>query len=354
MKKGFVGICLVWCCILPVQGLSTWAESAILIEAESGRVLYEENAQEEKLIASITKLMTALVALESGVPLETMVEITAESYGTEGSSLYLELGEQVSLETLLYGLLLHSGNDAAMAIAVACEGSETDFVVKMNEKAQELAMEQSHFANPHGLNADNHYSTAYDMALLARACLENEILAEMVSTQSIRIESRVFTNKNKLLWNYEGCIGMKTGYTELAGRTLVTAAEREGMTLICVTLNDRNDWVDHSALFDYGFAQYSLMEVDLSVEIPLETSLLPFVTAQMAAPFVYPVAEEESITWKIFQESQQPYGSVGDETGLWVFLYQGDEELAQIPLVYAQEFHDIAPEKESFWEKLFP
>ncbi len=349
-----LGILLsLWCCILPVYGVSTWAESAILVELESGRVLYEENPQEEKLIASITKLMTALVALESDVPLVQKVEITADSYGTEGSSLYLELGEEITLETLLYGLLLHSGNDAAVAIAVACGGSEEEFVAKMNEKAQELAMEQSHFANPHGLNAENHYSTAYDMALLARECLQNETLADIVATQSIRLENRSFTNKNKLLWNYEGCIGMKTGYTELAGRTLVSAAERDGMTLICVTLNDRNDWVDHSALFDYGFDTYTLEEVEIFAEIPHDTGIVPFVTAKMEQPFVYPVSEQESITWKLFREKELGSGLLGEHSGIWVVFYHGQDEICREPLVYAEEFQNIAPKKQSFWEKIF-
>lgn len=353
MLKVVTFLLIASCCIVPSQAVSTWAESAILVELESGRVLFEENPQEEKLIASITKLMTAFVALESDIPLQQMVEITAESYGTEGSSLYLELGEEISLEALLYGLLLHSGNDAAVAIAVACAGSEAEFVEKMNAKAQELAMEQSHFANPHGLNAENHYSTAYDMALLGRACLQNETLAEMVSTQSIRIDNRSFTNKNKLLWNYEGCIGMKTGYTELAGRTLVSAAERDGMTLVCVTLNDRNDWVDHSALFDHGFASYDLVEWDISVEIPNDTGLLPFVTATMAEPFCYPVGDGEEITWELYNEPQWKKGVLGEESGVWVIFYCGETEIQRAPLLYAEEFDTIVPEKKSFWEKLF-
>ena len=214
------------------QAVGTSAASAILMEADSGRVLYEQNADEPRLIASITKLMTALVALESGKSLDDVVTIQEEDTRTEGSALYLKPGEHVKLETLLYGLLLHSGNDAALAIARFCGGSVEDFVAGMNAKAQALGMTNSHFANPNGLNDQGHYSSARDMALLARACLENEYLAQMVSTRTITLEGRTFTNHNKLLWRYEGCVGMKTGFTERAGRTLVSAAQREGLSLI--------------------------------------------------------------------------------------------------------------------------
>lgn len=176
------------------------------------------------LIASITKLMTALVALESGHDLEETVTVGEACTRAEGSSLYLRPGEEISLKGLLYGVMLRSGNDAALAVAEHCGGSVEEFVGRMNEKAAQLGMVNSHFANPNGLNAEGHYSSAYDMALLARACLENEALAEIATTKSATVDGRVLTNHNKLLWQYEGCIGLKTGYTEKAGRTLVSAA----------------------------------------------------------------------------------------------------------------------------------
>ena len=234
------------------------AQSAVVLHMDSGEILYEKNAREQRSIASITKLMTALVALESGKSLDDVVTIQAEDTRTEGSALYLKPGEHVKLETLLYGLLLHSGNDAALAIARFCGGSVEDFVAGMNARARELGMTNSHFANPNGLNDEGHYSSARDMALLARACLDNEYLAQMVSTRTITLEGRTFTNHNKLLWRYEGCVGMKTGFTENAGRTLVSAARRDGMTLIAVTLNDPDDWADHEVLFDYGFSVCTL------------------------------------------------------------------------------------------------
>lgn len=199
---------------------SVSAASAILVDAESGRVLYEKDAHTRRLIASTTKLMTALVAAESCIDLGENVTVEYADTRTEGSSLYLQVGEQITVEALLYGLLLHSGNDAALALARYCGGDVETFVEQMNQKARELGMADSHFENPNGLNADGHYSTAADMARLGIACMENETVAKIVATRSIALGNRTFVNHNKLLSQYEGCVGMKTGYTQLAGRTL--------------------------------------------------------------------------------------------------------------------------------------
>ena len=301
--KRFLGAVLAAAVILlqtpAARAVSTSASSAILMEASSGRVLYAHNGEEPRLIASVTKLMTALVALESGRDLEDVVTILEEDTRTEGSALYLKPGERVKLKTLLYGLLLNSGNDAALAVARFCGGSVEDFVAAMNRKARELGMTQSHFANPSGLNAEGHFSSARDLAVLARACLDNETLAEMASTRSITLEGRTFTNHNKLLWRYEGCVGMKTGYTEKAGRTLVSAAEREGMTLIAVTLNDPNDWADHAALLDYGF---SLCRMERAVQagetvctLPVSDSLIPFTEIAAGETLAWPLLDGETL-----------------------------------------------------------
>ena len=262
-----------------VQAMDLSATSAILMDAGSGRVLYAHNANEPRMIASITKLMTALVALESGHSGEEVVTIQPEWTGVEGSSLYLRAGEEYRLETLLYGLLLQSGNDAAESIAGYCGGSVADFVEQMNQKAESLGMVNSHFSNPSGLTQEEHYSSAYDMALLARQCLRNEALAQIAATRSITLEGKHFTNHNKLLWRYDGCVGLKTGYTEKAGRTLVSAASRENLTLICVTLNASDDWNDHQKLLDYGFERYSATQAYADFEVvgflPVEGSLYP-------------------------------------------------------------------------------
>ena len=256
------------------------ARSAVVMDADSGRILYAHNENEKRLIASTTKLMTALVALESGHALDEIVHIAPEWAGVEGSSIYLQTGEDVTLEALLYGMLLRSGNDAATAVAGYCGGTVENFVAKMNRKAEQLSMHDSHFENPSGLDGERHYSTARDMAMLARACLNNTQLSEIVKTRSITLGTRYFTNHNRLLWRYEGCVGLKTGYTEKAGRTLVSAAKRGDTTLICVTLSAPDDWSDHTKLLDACFAQYSTREFIRAGErvcrLPTAQSLLPF------------------------------------------------------------------------------
>ena len=337
-------------CAPRAGAVDTSAKSAILMEAGSGRVIYEQNAHDRRLIASTTKLMTALVALESGVELSREITVSPRWVGVEGSSIYLRAGEKLTLETLLYGMLLRSGNDAALAVAEVCGGSEEAFVAGMNEKAAELGMVDSHFANPSGLNDEEHYSTAYDMALLARACLKNELLREMVSTRSISLEGRSFTNHNKLLWQYQGCIGLKTGYTEKAGRTLVSAAEREGMTLICVTLSDPNDWADHAALFDYGF---SALELETPVRagdqmgsVPVEGGLVPLCPLVAGETLAVPLMAGEKPEVEVLLDGDALAApcSEGQRVGEILCLLNG-EELGRVPLVTGRAVPcDLAPE----------
>lgn len=273
------------------------AVSAVLIDSDSGRVLYEKNPNEKRLIASITKLMTALVAVESNPDLTKQVIIKHEWTQAEGSSLYLREGETLTLETLLYGLLLHSGNDAALAIAGSCADDVDTFVEWMNERASDLEMTRTHFQNPNGLNHEEHYSTAEDMAKLAMACMKNETVAKIVATKSVSLEGRTFTNHNKLLWQYEGCVGMKTGYTQMAGRTLISSAKKNGQTLIVVTLYDPNDWKDHKNLFDYGFAtfpQHTFFQKGEEIgQLPVEGSLLHSVPVYVNEDISYPLSENE-------------------------------------------------------------
>ena len=324
------------------QAADVSASSAILMDGGTGTVLYEKNAHEPRLIASITKLMTALVALESGHDLKEEITVPAEWTGVEGSSIYLRPGEQVTLETLLYGMLLQSGNDAATAVAQVCAGSVEAFAGQMNAKAVQLGMKDSHFTNPSGLNDEGHYSTAYDMALLAQACLENETLSQIVATKSVALGGRVFTNHNKLLWQYEGCVGMKTGYTEKAGRTLVSAAERDGMTLICVTLNDPNDWADHTALFDRGFADYESLllaqEGEVLCQVPVSGGLALFcpVSAGAEARLCLPKGKEAERELVLKETALTAPVTQGTVLGEAVFRVDGEEKL-RIPLVAGQD-----------------
>ena len=315
------------------------AECAVLMEAKTGRVLYEKDAHKPMLIASTTKLMAALVVLDSGHALEETVEILPEYTGAEGSSLYLKAGERLTVETLLYGLLLHSGNDAAQALALFCAGSVERFAERMNEMARRLGMADSHFANPSGLDQEGHRSTAYDMALLARACLENETLKKIVSTRSVHLEGRSFVNHNKLLWQYPGCIGLKTGYTQKAGRTLVSAAERDGVTLIAVTLRAPDDWRDHRTLLDWGFQSCRVEQLAGAGEriaaIPVEGSLLPMVWVRTKSDLFGALLPGEELSWRVELDRQRVSAPIksGERAGRLVCLI-GGQPMGETALVF--------------------
>lgn len=340
----------------PALAVGTNASCAILMDAESGRVLYEQNIHQPRLIASITKLMTALVAVEQAKDLDEVVRVKGEWLGSEGSSIYLTAGEEITLRGLLYGLLLQSGNDAAMVVACHTAGSVEEFVVLMNRRAVELGMENSSFANPSGLNDDEHYSTAYDMALLARACLDNEAVADICATRSITIGTRTFVNHNKLLYLYEGCVGMKTGFTEKAGRTLVSAAERNGQTLICVTLNDGDDWNDHKKLLDYGFKTYPRQVLcgpgEVLGSVLVEGSLIPTMAAVTVEEMGYPLTDGEGLTMDVdlVKSIRAPF-EAGEPVGEAVWKKNG-EIVARVPLVTQNGARLDVRESQTFWEKI--
>lgn len=317
--------------IYPCQAMAvgTSAAAAILVDADSGRVLYEQNADARMLIASTTKIMTALVAIQEG-DLSDVVTVKREATLTEGSSMYLKEGEQLTLETLLYGLMLCSGNDAAVAIADHVGGSQKGFLKLMNETAKELGMESSSFANPNGLDAEDHYSTARDMAKLACAAVRNETLLRIVSTQSVTIGGRTMTNHNKLLRYVDGCLGLKTGYTRAAGRTLVSCAERNGQRLVAVTLQDGNDWADHEALYDYGFSTYpahrAAMLGKMLYRASVKDGLRASVPLVAAESFSWPLAEGEALDMTV--ELDTPLTApitAGRRAGEAVFTLNGRE-----------------------------
>lgn len=337
--------------------VSTGASCAVLMDAGSGRILYEQNIHERRPIASITKLLTALVAVESTEDLETLITIQPEWTGVEGSSIYLKPGEKISMKALLYGLLLQSGNDAAAAIAGYVAGGEEAFAERMNDCAARLNMENSHFTNPSGLSDEGHYSTAYDMALLARECLSNQIVAEICATQRIEVEGRTFYNHNKLLHRYEGCIGMKTGYTELAGRTLVSAAAKDGQTLICVTLNDGNDWNDHEKLFDYGFETYPAhvlcTQGDRFGSIKISESLIPVLQVAAEQTLTYPLKAGEcpKLTVELAEETTAPV-KAGKPVGRAVWSLNGDV-IGETALICSGSADRNSYEKVKPWDRFF-
>ncbi|MEK3914961.1 D-alanyl-D-alanine carboxypeptidase family protein [Paenibacillus sp. FSL H7-0331] len=244
--------------------ISTHAETAALIDVRSGRVLYSKQGDKQMRIASLTKIMTAIVAVEQG-KLSDSVKVGKNAFGKEGSSIYLKLNEEMSLHHLLYGMMLRSGNDAATAIAEHVGGTVEGFAYLMNEKARMIGMEHSSFKNPSGLDEAGHYSTANDMAKLAAYSLRNPQFQEIVKTKLKKAPNPneawdyTWLNKNKMLQLYDGADGVKTGYTKLAMRCLVSSATRGGQQLAVVTLNDGDDWADHAKLLDYGFANYPLL-----------------------------------------------------------------------------------------------
>ena len=329
------------------KAVSTSATSAILMDADSGRVLYAHNADAKMLIASTTKIMTALVAIREGC-LSDVVTVSQKASYTEGSAMYLKAGEKLTLETLLYGLMLCSGNDAAVAIAEHISGSEEAFAALMNETAARLGMTASSFANPNGLDHEKHYSTARDMATLACAAMENEIFARIVSTKSITIGGRTMTNHNKLLSYQDGCIGLKTGYTKAAGRTLVSCAERNGQRLIAVTLQDGNDWADHQTMYEYGFSTYPVRRLAVLGQevkrIPAEGAVQTTIPLVAADSFFWPGAEDETIESRI--ELDKPLAAplaAGTKAGQVIFTLQG-REIGRVDLLCGEP---VVPRMES-------
>lgn len=241
-----------------VQGVELSAKSACVIAADSCQVVYEKNSGEKLPMASTTKMMTALVAAESD-KWDDVVTVSVNAQNQEGSKIYLKAGEKIKMSELVCGLMLNSGNDAAVAIAEHISGSCDEFAEAMTRRAKELGAVNTSFKNPNGLDSEGHFSTAYDLALIGRAVLENERLAPIVSTKEMKIENEDGTvtylrNHNKLLWRYEGMEGIKTGYTKRSGRCLVTSAKRDDVRLVAVTLNAPDDWKDHTNMLDYGFS----------------------------------------------------------------------------------------------------
>lgn len=338
------------------------AKAAILTDADSGRVLFEKNADERLGMASTTKIMTALTVLRLTEASKT-VTVPQEAVGIEGSSVYLCKGEQLTVEQLLYALLLSSANDAAVALAVFSAGSVDKFVAEMNAYAAELGANDTHFVNPHGLADSEHYTTAYDLALISRVALNNELLRKVFSTYKKALpfngeeNKRLAVNHNKLLKSYKGAVGLKTGYTKATGRCLVSAAERDGLTLICVTLNSPNDWQEHTALLDYGFENYSrciFAEAgDFSYSIPVVGGTKDSVTLTNAEPFAFTLkqGEEQNIRTTVMLNCRFLYAPIqsGEIFGT-VTVTCGDIKISS-PLKVAV---GISAEKKSksLWQKI--
>lgn len=329
------------------------ASSAVLIEANSGKIIYEKNCHIRKGMASTTKIMTALVAIENG-DLDMKIRIPREAVGIEGSSLYLIENEELTLHELLYGLMLRSANDAAVAIAIAIGGSTEGFADMMNARADEMGLENTHFVNPHGLDSDEHYTTAYDLAIITSEALKNQVFQEIVSTYSKTLshngvpDRRIVVNHNRLLKNYKGCIGVKTGFTKKCGRCLVSAAERDGVILIAVTLGAPNDWKDHTSMLDYGFDLYESVELDgaLSGEAHVVGGINDKVSYSSSGKEKVVILRNTESIRRCVEMQRFYYAPIknGDVLGHVVY-YEGDNEIASFPIIAQNVVNKPKPKK---------
>jgi len=341
---------------LPLKTAAISAEKAYVLDAVSGRVLYEKNGDKQSLIASTTKIMTALIICEQCNVLDRM-RIPKEAVGIEGSSMYLKEGEVLTLQELLYGLMLSSGNDAAVALAIYCGGTVEGFAEMMNDKAHILGLQDTHFVNPNGLDHPDHHSSAKDLAVLAAYAMENPIFQKTVSAKTLKVGQRVLKNHNKLLWQVAGADGVKTGFTKAAGRILVSSALREGRRIVAVTLNAPDDWRDHKKLLEDGFSRYTECPI---VSVGDKIGVLEVVGGDerkveilAAEDFSYALAPEES-TQIVIPGPGFVYAPAvaGADAGCAYVLINGNA-VGKVKTVYGETVEQAKPEEKSFWQKLF-
>ena len=338
----------------PLNADAISAKSYVLLDGTTGRVLQEFKSNQRSLIASTTKIMTALVVCEQCNVLDR-VRIPKEAVGIEGSSIYLQEGEVLTIQELLYGLMLHSGNDAAVALAIYCGGTVEGFAQLMNDKARQLGLENTHFANPNGLDAPDHYSTAEDMARLTAYAMENPVFAQTVSTKNVNIGSRSLRNHNKLLWQVEGADGVKTGYTKAAGRILVSSATRHGRRLICVTINDPDDWKDHKALLETGFLHYCVQRLVSKGQILGELEVAGGEAGSVALVavedfhFCLRADEHVQISLPINEFVYAPIVE-GDDAG-YACVLLGETVVGKVKLVYGSTIEQEITPKQTLWKR---
>lgn len=342
------------------------AKSAILIDASDGSVLFEKNGREQMGMASTTKIMTALVISEL-LPLDNTVTIPADAVNVEGSSVYLTEGELLSVRELLYALLLSSANDAAVALAISASGSVEAFADEMNARARELGLHNTHFTNPHGLYDEAHYTTAYDLALISAEALRVPELCEIMSSKKAQIPQgvtpdcpegqtmRYLYNHNKMLNLYEGAIGVKTGFTKKTGRCLVSAAQRDGLTLVAVTLSAPDDWRDHTAMLDYGFSLYervTLFDVgEFTYAYAVTGGRDEYVTLSNSQPITLTLPKGNSRIKSSVQSPQRfEFAPVKQGDLLATLTVSADGKTATSPLVAA---HSVEARKKTKKESLW-
>lgn len=335
LKKVIV-ILFVLICFIPVSVSADSSKSSIVMDLDSGRILYENNAYEKRLIASTTKIMTAILAIENG-NLNRKITIGEEILTMYGTNIYVEIGEQMRLRDLLYGLLLRSGNDASVVIAKEVGGSEKKFVKIMNEKAREIGMENTSFQNPHGLDeVTENYSTAYDMALLSQYVYQNKTYRNIVSTEKYEVstgkKTYLWYNRNQLLTDYEYCTGGKNGYTPKAGKTLVTTASKNGLNLTIVSLSDGDSYNNHQNLYEEMFSKYRRYKIIDKNHFSIDPQFIDK-DVYLKESFYYPLTEEEvdnvrTIVHFFDQSSSDKVGRID--------IYLKDDKIGEIS-IFGQE-----------------
>ncbi len=358
MKKWMIFVVCLFIFPLNVNAVSTSAQAAILLDQDSNRILYSKNMDTVRSVASISKIMTGILAVESG-KMDRTVTINDVVLRAYGSGIYVKVGERLKLRDLVYGLMLRSGNDAALAIADYVSGDVDKFVEMMNAKAKEIGMKNTTFHNPSGLDEEEevgNYSTAYDMALLMSYAMKNEDFKKIVGTKKYTLKTNknnyIWYNKNKLLQTYQYATGGKTGYTQKARRTLVSTATKGNVNLIAVTLNDGNDFQDHKNLHEYGFHNFEsyfvlkkgnlkiakenyysgdTLYIDRNIRIALQPS------------------EKDAVHINYKLEKKDDYKN-GDQVGI-VELFLGDEKISDIPIKIRIEKNNNYYRK-SLWDKI--
>ncbi len=340
-------------CLLPshVFAITVSSQSACLMDMDSGRVLFAKSKDEPRLIASITKIMTAVLAIESG-KLEEEVTVGEEVLKMYGSNIYIELGEKMTLKDLVYGLMLRSGNDAAIVISVFVGGTEERFVEMMNEKARSIGMKNTIFKNPHGLDEETeNKSSAYDMALLSSYASKNKTYMEIVGTKKYQVQSDkksyLWYNRNKLLTSYDKTTGGKTGYTPRAGRTLVTTASNKKLNLTAVTLNDGNEYDTHERLYEYAFENYQNYQILNKKKFKIDQAYYPD-QVYIKENFVYPLTEEEKEQIRV-EVKLTKLNQYQDNDEIGIVLVKLGQETIHEQKVYVKK----KKSNTSWWNKLW-
>ena len=341
--------------LCPVLAVDNSASAAIVINARTRSVIYSKNANERRAMASTTKIMTALILAECNTP-QKKVTVTNQMVAVEGSSMGLRAGDIVTYNDLLYGILLPSGNDAANTAAISISGSVEKFAELMNNKAVELGLKNTNFVTPSGLDANSHYTTAYDLAILASFALENESFRKAAATKSITLDfggsKHYLSNHNKLLKTYEGAIGVKTGYTSKAGRCLVSAAKDGETEIIAVTLNDKNDWDDHKRLLDYGFENST--ERAIVPDIPKTISCIGSDTEQInlvSAAIGIGVSGDEKLEFITYLPSFVYAPIKGGDVVGFTDVFCGDYKVGSLP-IYADDYANKVEKNNLFLNKV--